>query len=455
MNNICSRYLLLIFLSVYCLHEAQAQRRQEVTVPGVVGMTLKDATEKLHRAKLRRAVRAERIADQDFATVISQIPIAGTPAQVLDIVHLEVTPKIVKVPNLTGLTRHQANAVVHKVGLQLVAVETLSKRVPGSVFDQRPPPGSRAQAGTAVYFNVAILKQMEIPSVVGIPDLVGLTLDEAGAILNQANLQLGELVEEETTRYRPGTVLRQIPEAEGQAEIETRVNLVVATVKTVAVPNVVGQPLEMSRDILSQKQLQLGPLEKEETAVQKAGTILRQIPDAGSRVRVGTPISVVVAKVKMVTVPNVVGLPVEVAKEILGRAQLRLGPAVEEKGARQATGTVLGQNLAAGIQVPMGSRVNLVVAIRKSYVANWLIILVSVLSAFAAGYVFIRVKKAKGKDIASPIEILPKKDGGTQQIETEGAPSSEGDMRIRAILDSGDQNIEAPGEIIIDERRQS
>jgi len=128
----------------------------------------------------------------------------------------------VRVPNVIGLTKNAAESTISNHGLNPVVETALSDKSPGTVIEQKPIGGSLAERGSDVTITVAKApKQIEMPSV------VGQTVVEATAMLQDAGLNLGEVSEQESTEAE-GTVISQNPVAESQVDKGTRVDVVVA-----------------------------------------------------------------------------------------------------------------------------------------------------------------------------------------------------------------------------------
>jgi serine/threonine-protein kinase len=128
----------------------------------------------------------------------------------------------VRVPNVIGLTRNAAQSTISDHRLNPVVETTPSDKPPGTVIEQKPVGGSLAERGSEVTITVAKApKQIEMPSV------VGQTVVEATATLQDAGLNLGEVSEQESSEA-VGTVISQNPVAESQVDKGTWVDVVVA-----------------------------------------------------------------------------------------------------------------------------------------------------------------------------------------------------------------------------------
>ena len=128
----------------------------------------------------------------------------------------------VRVPNVIGLTKNAAKSTISDRGLNPVVETTLSDKSPGTVIEQKPVGGSLAERGGDVTITVA-----KAPRQIDLPSVVGQTVVEATATLQDAGLNLGEVSEQEST-VAEGTVISQNPVAESQVDKGTRVDVVVA-----------------------------------------------------------------------------------------------------------------------------------------------------------------------------------------------------------------------------------
>lgn len=193
----------------------------------------------------------------------------------------------------------------------------------------------------------------------------------------------------------------------------------------VVVPNVVGYHIEQAHEILAETRLQMGEL-IEIGSDSKPDIVLEQNPEHGDTVEIGSRVNLKIAREiivpieEKVVVPNVVGYNIELAEEILARVELHVGN-LDERISDSEPNTVLEQNPRARTKVHVGNPVHLVIATRKRAVTPlpWIIgglIFVLIVGA----YLLSRIKKPgkPGADIKPTIQIRPKKDIGTQEIET-------------------------------------
>jgi beta-lactam-binding protein with PASTA domain len=116
---------------------------------------------------------------------------------------------------------------------------------------------------------------------------------------------------------------------------------------------------------LASARLRLGSVEREELP-QSREIVLRQTPQEGETVPLGSEVTLVIAHdtsvaQPLVTVPNIVGKLQTEASILLAAAGLRQG-GTRAEAAQRPIGEVLFQTPAAGVQVPLTTAVELVVA---------------------------------------------------------------------------------------------
>ncbi|MBI5595891.1 MAG: PASTA domain-containing protein [Elusimicrobia bacterium] len=129
------------------------------------------------------------------------------------------------------------------------------------------------------------------------------------------------------------------------------------------VPPVVGKSIAGALDILGPLNLAIMKEGSEFNSAVPIGSILRQRPPAGTRVREGKAIRVVVSQGgETVFAPAVSGLPLRNAEMLLRQGQLTLGEVSESYSLRLEKGLVLSQDPAAESSVERNSLVNVVVS---------------------------------------------------------------------------------------------
>ncbi len=196
---------------------------------------------------------------------------------------------------------------------------------------------------------------------VAVPNLDGLTIEQATSTLADAHLQLGAQTPELSDRP-DGTVIAQQPAAGEQLEQNQSVNVTVSSGKEQAtVPQLVALTSpEAARIALSDAGLKLG-IVSQKASDQPSGYVLEQSPAEGTQVDAGTMINITVSS-GLVQVPSVTGLSEAQARSDLAQAGFE-AQVVEQNDSSVPEGTVLAQSPKAGSNLSRGSTVTITVAI--------------------------------------------------------------------------------------------
>jgi len=134
--------------------------------------------------------------------------------------------ELVTVPDLTGLTRLEAEQKLDGEGLIIgeVRKRPTSRSPAGQVIDQDPAPDRQIQAGGKVDIVLAAA-----PKLVAVPPLEGLTIDEARTDLEAAGLALGGTSQANSETFPEGQIISQSPAAGDEVPKTTPVDVVVSS----------------------------------------------------------------------------------------------------------------------------------------------------------------------------------------------------------------------------------
>jgi penicillin-binding protein 1A len=114
------------------------------------------------------------------------------------------------VPDLSDVTTiAEAEELLEGAGLNLAVIEVEDYRPEGTIIGQDPEPGTRVPVGSIVFLQVSD-GTGEVPQV---PDVVGLSEDEAIQVLEDAGYRVEVLYRPTNQEDRHGVVLRQSPSA--------------------------------------------------------------------------------------------------------------------------------------------------------------------------------------------------------------------------------------------------
>lgn len=222
--------LLLGFFTGFFLSFGKFWSSVEVTVPDVTGKQLTLARQILEDQHLRVTVAETYDASVPVGIVVSQTPEAGMTVKEERTVTIYVSKggEEIEMPNLRGLTKADAIAKLEQMGLRLgSAYETYSDEDSGTVISQDPRSGSRISKGQSV--DITVSKGQKVKKV-AVPDVKGVPLDRARALLESSGLKVGSTAEETSTQAA-GTVISQSPSAGAEMEAGSVVRLTVSSGK--------------------------------------------------------------------------------------------------------------------------------------------------------------------------------------------------------------------------------
>ena len=133
--------------------------------------------------------------------------------------------------------------------------------------------------------------------------------------------------------------------------------------KEVIAPDIVGKPSSSALQTLSEMNLAMKIEGYEFNESVPIGTVLRQVPGAGSTVREGKIVRVVFSQGgESVFIPNLIGLPLRNAELLLRQRQLMLGEKSESYSLKAEKGTVLSQDPRPELSVSKNEMVHVVVS---------------------------------------------------------------------------------------------
>jgi len=206
-----------------------------------------------------------------------------------------------------------------------------------------------------------------IPQDVRVPNVVGLTYNDAVRALEQRGFK-AERGEQRFHNAAPrGTVLEQTPAAETQEATGLQVTLVVSSgQKYGTIPAVIGMTRELALNALEVAGFDAGQV-TERPSNEPRGAVIDSRPRPGTQAPMPSPVALVIsAGPTTVLVPDLVGRPTSDATQLLrqvglvvGDIQYASGGAVADAGA-----VVVTQTPPAGSQAAAGSRVNMIVGSR-------------------------------------------------------------------------------------------
>lgn len=209
--------LLFVYLRGPRPQPGTAPAKTLVLVPDVRGMSQQQADQVLTGAGLVMVYRpAESKAGTEPGTVVAQQPAANQQVEPGSAVQVWVTvgEETVEVKDVAGLNWQDAQDELARAGLRTRLVQKFGTGKPkDTVVSQDPRPGVRVAKNEVVTLYIAAEQEAPPPVQVEVPDVTGLTEDEAKDKLDEVGLKMKVAGKVETEEAEPGTVLRQDPAA--------------------------------------------------------------------------------------------------------------------------------------------------------------------------------------------------------------------------------------------------
>ncbi|WP_062204897.1 Stk1 family PASTA domain-containing Ser/Thr kinase [Demequina salsinemoris] len=262
----------------------------------------------------------------------------------------------IAVPNLVGMTVEDAQAELDDLLLENTVTEAASSDVAeGSVISTTPAEGEMLYEGDSVELVVS-----SGPGTATVPDVTGMTEDEAVAALQAEGLGIGTI--DNTVHdadLAAGEVARTDPAADSEVDAGSDVDLYIADGR-VQLPDLTGDTEEAARSNLNALGLSVDVSEVE-TDEADPGTVISQDPTAGL-VDVGSTVSIeVAAEPSTREVPDVTGSSQIQATSTLQNAGFDVS-VTEAYDDSVASGSVISQNPSGGTQVAPGTTIVLTIS---------------------------------------------------------------------------------------------
>ena len=202
-----------------------------------------------------------------------------------DIIQVEVT-------DVANMDADEAESALIQQGLRVDRDESYSEDVDeGKAIKTDPAGGQRVEEDSVVKLVIS-----SGPESVKVPDVSGKSEESARKILNDAKLQAGTHISQNSPDVEKGVVIETKPGASSEVDVDSNVDLVVSS-GMVEVPDVTGKSAKEACEILEGDDYQLGcKTEEVETADEPAKKVFEQSSAGGSEVKQGSEITIKVAK---------------------------------------------------------------------------------------------------------------------------------------------------------------
>ncbi|HET7578242.1 MAG TPA: Stk1 family PASTA domain-containing Ser/Thr kinase [Bacillales bacterium] len=201
---------------------------ENVKVPNVVGMDIDKAQTVLKKKGLKVDTEKVTSSEYDEDKVVRQNPSAKTPVKKGHTVHLFVSkgPETITLDSYIMKDKDSVALLLDESNFKEVKFEgRYSDSYPeGTVFDQEPDASTSVVPGQ----TTLVLFYSKGPRTTEVPDLTGMTEQEATEALEAAGLRTGDQGEEYSGEVEKGKVISQSPESGTEVELDETVSFTIS-----------------------------------------------------------------------------------------------------------------------------------------------------------------------------------------------------------------------------------
>ena len=212
-------------------------------------------------------------------------------------------------------------------------------------------------------FGTNLILRLTQPKETAIPNIVGISKEEAEKKITDNKLVIGEVKEEYNSEYESGYVISQDPAYRENYNIKegSKINYVVSLgIEEATVPKVVGLTEEEAIKALEDAKLKY-EIKEENSKKVEAGYVIEQETDPDKTVNAGDKVVIHVSLgVKKITAPSVLGKSEKDATKELKNAGFKVIVTTQEDTSKD-NDTVLKQSIDAGTEVEDESSITITV----------------------------------------------------------------------------------------------
>lgn len=255
---------------------------------------------------------------------------------------------MVTVPDVLDQPEDEAVAQLEEAGLTVDVVEEPSPDIDkGNVIRVDPSVGSQLQRGTEVTLVVSTGEEITT-----VPDIRGMTTEEAASALSDVGLELDSTVQEDSSdEVAAGLVIGQNPTAGSQLAMGSLVSITVSTgAELVRVPSLSGMDWSQAQDTLTS--LEFVPEVEYVDSMEDEGRVL-SVANQGTEQPRGSTVTVQVSNGQLIQMPDITRLDKGDALSALRSAGWEGSDSQLVAGETVDTGALVDQGLIA-VSTPAG-----------------------------------------------------------------------------------------------------
>lgn len=245
----------------------------------------------------------------------------------------------------------------------------------GGARKPAPPKGGKKKnlrlilviAGAAILLTAGFIGAAFATGLIGaprieVPDVRGMTYEEAEAALKDAGFLIAEGDLVYSSGYEIGEVASTDPEPGSMAKKNSTVTVNLCRgAEEGTVPDLTGKTLDEAKNLITKYGFKLGNVDVEISSEPK-DTVIDQDPNGGAETTPGDYINIVISDgtgEEEVEVPYLIGKDIEVAKRLIEDAGFVVGEITYGDSSEYEQGQVIRQQYEAGVLLAKGSTINL------------------------------------------------------------------------------------------------
>ena len=214
----------------------------------------------------------------------------------------------------------------------------------------------------AIWLTLRVLSAPPPTALVAVPDLSGMTLEQASKTLQDKGLTLDAVSRADSSDLMKEKVVAQRPSSHTEVTRDARVDVVIGKgVSTTTVPDVVGDTPAVAQQAITAANLVYAEKSEPSSDADK-GRVIAQDPASTSAVAPSATVTVTIGSgMTMVTVPKgIVGKDVAAATAMLEKAKLTV--VTEDGDSGKPANQVIAVDQRAGDKIPEGTPVTLTIS---------------------------------------------------------------------------------------------
>jgi len=209
---------------------------------------------------------------------------------------------------------------------------------------------------------------------VAVPEVTGISLEEAGVILERERLRVDTGREIYHQDIPEGYVISQNPRPGSVVRTGRAVTLDISMgPRLVEVPNVVGDDIRIARTRIETANLVVGDIQEVPSDIHPAGSVIGQDPLGGAMQGARTEVELVVSAGPVlvnIQMPDLRGMAQAEAESTLREIGLTVGVVSHQENNQYFTGQVVSQDVVPGRSIMQGSTINLTISIGPGPIAQ-------------------------------------------------------------------------------------